>query len=620
MDLVTDFPALNSVNNAANPNSRNPSLRRDAGSSAEIGTSTPAATEVEQGTWSTIVSQGSGDSRMKMSYFPSVVTEDKTVVYLPPSVEAKGCEQWADCVVGHFLEKKVPYLQVRNIVKQIWKKFGIYEVLSNDNGFYFFKFSQENAMRKVIEAGPWLIAGQSSGTTQLGEKGTMPVPSQVDPSPVVPRSGDKVTSPDKKSGSPRRHAPALAPLKICDGAAIDLLVKQYGGVQTVKPSLEERPLPAGEDLGDIGFLPSPAPVATGLLMNQFSPLAIAEGDPVKDPDPTSNGCLRDIPPPLLVHELEMEHFGDLEEQVSISIDQNEIPVLDSEDDSFSSSVFDEFGIFKRNGLTRIHEGSKCYHIITGCIAKDMINDTNVAAVHKIPWSGSNGRLEAFRISSAEMVKKCGGNGNAKHAWYGGSRDEICQIITHGFKRCRQSDNGEDGFGVHLYPLELVMDGLLTSTEDDYGLRHLLMCNVILGKTEVVRLGSKQFKPSSDEFDSGVDDLLEPNRIVIWEAYMNSRIFPSSVVSFRAFNVRGFGRDRTPVYKPTTQCVEFSVLIPKLANVLPSSKMAVLHKYQSEFRRNKISRAQLIYRLRQLAGDELLSDVIKTRESDGTGAA
>ncbi|KAF7144804.1 hypothetical protein RHSIM_Rhsim04G0084100 [Rhododendron simsii] len=194
----------------------------------------------------------------------------------------------------------------------------------------------------------------------------------------------------------------------------------------------------------------------------------------------------------------MEHFGNLEEQVSISIDQNEIPILDSEDESFSSSVFEEFEIFKRNGLTRIHEGSKCYQIITGCVAKGMINDTNVAAVHKIPWFGPNGRLEAFRISSAEMVKKCGGNGNVKHAW------------------------------------------LLTSIEDDHGIRHLLLCNVILGKTEVVRPGSKQFKPSTDEFDSGVDDLLKPNKIVIWEAYMNSRIFSSFVVSFRALNVQGKG--------------------------------------------------------------------------------
>ncbi|XP_058192200.1 probable inactive poly [ADP-ribose] polymerase SRO2 [Rhododendron vialii] len=316
---------------------------------------------------------------------------------------------------------------------------------------------------------------------------------------------------------------------------------------------------------------------------------------------------------------EMEHVGDLEDQTSISINENEVPLPDPEDDSFASSVFDEFEVFKRNRLTVIEGGNKCYKVINGCVAQGVGKDTNVAAIHKIPWSGPNGRLEAFRISSAEMVKKCGGIGNVKHAWYGGSRDEICEIISHGFRRCRQSyTNGEDGYGVYLYPLEFVMDGLVSSIQDENGLRHLLLCNVILGNMEEVRPASKQFKPSSNEFDSGVDDLSKPSRIVIWEAYMNFRIFPSYVVSFRAHNVRGFERDRTIVYKPTTPCVGFSVLIPKLANVLPPSKMALLRKYQSEFRRKKISGAQLIHRLRQLAGDELLNDVIKTRESDVIG--
>ncbi|KAG5530697.1 hypothetical protein RHGRI_025609 [Rhododendron griersonianum] len=154
----------------------------------------------------------------------------------------------------------------------------------------------------------------------------------------------------------------------------------------------------------------------------------------------------------------MEHFGDQQEQVSISIDPNEIPLSDSEDDSFSSSVFEEFGIFKGNGLPRVEKGNTCYKVINGSIARGMGKDTNVAAVHKIPWSGPNGRLEAYHISSTEMEEKCGGNGNVKHVWYGGSRDEICRVISHGFKKCRQSDNGEDGFGVHLYPLEFVMDG------------------------------------------------------------------------------------------------------------------------------------------------------------------
>ncbi|KAI8542487.1 hypothetical protein RHMOL_Rhmol08G0141500 [Rhododendron molle] len=115
----------------------------------------------EQPKWSSVVAQSSsGESPMTLSYFPPVVTAEKPVVYLPPSVEAKGCQQWADCVVGYFLDKKVHFKLVKDIVTNIWRKFGIYEVLSNDRGFYFFKFSHGDAIRKLIEAGPWLIAGK----------------------------------------------------------------------------------------------------------------------------------------------------------------------------------------------------------------------------------------------------------------------------------------------------------------------------------------------------------------------------------------------------------------------------------------------------------------------------
>ncbi|XP_058192198.1 probable inactive poly [ADP-ribose] polymerase SRO2 [Rhododendron vialii] len=247
---------------------------------------------------------------------------------------------------------------------------------------------------------------------------------------------------------------------------------------------------------------------------------------------------------------EMEHFGDLEERTSISIDENEIPISDSEDDySFSSSVFEEFGIFKSNGLTRIEE-SKCYKIINGCVAHGGgSKDKKVAAVHKIPWSGPNGRLEAFRISPAEMVNKRGGNGNIKHAW------------------------------------------LLSSPVDEYGLQHILLCSVILGKMEEVRSGSKQFKPSSSEFDSGVDNLSTPTRFITWEAYMNSRIFSSYVVSFRTLNSRA-------------SFIWISLTLMSFDKV--SEGIELLYTSTEK----KISRAQLIHRLRQLVGDELINDVIK----------
>lgn len=80
---------------------------------------------------------------------------------------------------------------------------------------------------------------------------------------------------------------------------------------------------------------------------------------------------------------------------------------------------------------------------------------------------------------------------------------------------------------------------LSSAGDENGLRHLLLCRVILGNTEAIFPGSKQFKPTSKEFDSGVDDILAPRRYIIWSAYMNSYILPSYAISFKAPSIGEF---------------------------------------------------------------------------------
>ncbi|KAG5557186.1 hypothetical protein RHGRI_007455 [Rhododendron griersonianum] len=52
-----------------------------------------------------------------------------------------------------------PQIRGSRLVR-IWKKFGIYEVMANDQGFFFFKFGDEGVLQKVMEGGPWHIAGK----------------------------------------------------------------------------------------------------------------------------------------------------------------------------------------------------------------------------------------------------------------------------------------------------------------------------------------------------------------------------------------------------------------------------------------------------------------------------
>ena len=80
---------------------------------------------------------------------------------------------------------------------------------------------------------------------------------------------------------------------------------------------------------------------------------------------------------------------------------------------------------------------------------------------------------------------------------------------------------------------------ISSDPDENGLRHMLLCRVILGKRELVAPGSKQVNPSSAEYDSGVDSFMNPKKFIIWSSLMNSHIMPVFVVSFKApANLKG----------------------------------------------------------------------------------
>jgi hypothetical protein len=60
----------------------------------------------------------------------------------------------------------------------------------------------------------------------------------------------------------------------------------------------------------------------------------------------------------------------------------------------------------------------------------------------------------------------------------------------------------------------------------------VFCCVILGNVEVVSPGSVQCHPSTEDFDSGVDDLQCPRHYIVWNMNVNTHIFPEYVVCFK----------------------------------------------------------------------------------------
>ena len=64
------------------------------------------------------------------------------------------------------------------------------------------------------------------------------------------------------------------------------------------------------------------------------------------------------------------------------------------------------------------------------------------------------------------------------------------------------------------------------------LTKMVLCRVILGIVERVPLGSHQFHPSCENFDSVVDDIMNPECYIIWSNHMNMHILLEYIVSFK----------------------------------------------------------------------------------------
>lgn len=54
----------------------------------------------------------------------------------------------------------------------------------------------------------------------------------------------------------------------------------------------------------------------------------------------------------------------------------------------------------------------------------------------------------------------------------------------------------------------------------------------MGNMEQVEQGSQQFHPISEDFDTGVDDICNPKRFIVWTTHMNTHILPEYIISFK----------------------------------------------------------------------------------------
>ncbi|MBA0574864.1 hypothetical protein Golob_027929 [Gossypium lobatum] len=231
---------------------------------------------------------------------------------------------------------------------------------------------------------------------------------------------------------------------------------------------------------------------------------------------------------------------DDQDSVTIAIDNDGVPDAMSEDDEVESSY--SFDFFAKNDLIKLHESSDEYSIVrTGFfsgIEENSRKKIKILAIHKTFNSSFSAKVKAknFQILAKAVARKCCGDANIKYAWYSASKVEICEILKHGFSWYIKTAENQYCYrtSIYLFAAKFSSDSVLGSKVDETGVRHLLLCRVILGKQELVTGNcNDRFHPSSPEFDSGVDDLSAPRKYIIWSTYMNSHILPCYIISFGA---------------------------------------------------------------------------------------
>lgn len=75
--------------------------------------------------------------------------------------------------------------------------------------------------------------------------------------------------------------------------------------------------------------------------------------------------------------------------------------------------------------------------------------------------------------------------------------------------------------------------------DKDGVRHVVLCRVILGRLELVPPGSDKCGSSSEDFDSGVDSLSAPKEYIVWSQRINTHVLPEFVISFKLHSSKGW---------------------------------------------------------------------------------
>ncbi|GJY16874.1 RNA-directed DNA polymerase, eukaryota, reverse transcriptase zinc-binding domain protein [Tanacetum coccineum] len=82
------------------------------------------------------------------------------VVVFDELLVKKGSERWKLTASGYFVGYKMTPYELRYNLRRMWGKFGISDIIVDNDGTCLFKFRDVDGLNSVVEKGPWMVNGK----------------------------------------------------------------------------------------------------------------------------------------------------------------------------------------------------------------------------------------------------------------------------------------------------------------------------------------------------------------------------------------------------------------------------------------------------------------------------
>ena len=103
--------------------------------------------------WASLLGRFSQRS-MQLKFVEPITSNGTLKATLTPSIVEQGFKEWELSLVGHFLDSNLPFNVASSIVRKLWAKEDLTDVLSQGNGAYIFRFSHDSGRKAILEGGP----------------------------------------------------------------------------------------------------------------------------------------------------------------------------------------------------------------------------------------------------------------------------------------------------------------------------------------------------------------------------------------------------------------------------------------------------------------------------------